>query len=153
MEKIFIRPAKIKDLNTLLAFEQELIAFERPFDSTLQSGRIHYYDIEKMITASNIRLLVAQQNDEVIGSGYARIESAKPYLLHHQHAYLGFMFVRATHRGVSINKLIMDSLTAWVASKKITELRLDVYEPNHAAINAYQKSGFIKHMVEMRKGL
>jgi len=43
-----------------------------------------------MIRASHIELLVAESEGEVIGSGYARIESAKPYLKHGRHAYLGF---------------------------------------------------------------
>jgi ribosomal protein S18 acetylase RimI-like enzyme len=32
-------------------------------------------------------------------------------------------------------------------------MRLDVYENNIAAIKAYEKAGFTKHMVEMRRGI
>lgn len=150
---IIIRKATLQDLKTLLKFEQELIDSERPYDSTLKNGQIHYYDIEKMIAADHIELLVAELDNEIIGSGYARIEDAKPYLQHQQHAYLGFMYVKPQHRGKGINKMIMDELATWSASVNITELRLDVYHKNKSAIKAYEKSGFEKHMLHMRRGI
>jgi RimJ/RimL family protein N-acetyltransferase len=150
---IQIRKATLQDLETLLQFEQELIEAERPFDKTLKPGQIHYYDIEKMITADHIELLIAQQDDEIIGSGYARIENAKPYLQHNQHAYLGFMYVTPPFRGKGINKMIMNALATWSASVNITELRLDVYHANESAVKAYEKSGFEKHMLNMRKSI
>ena len=153
MENIIIRKAVLKDLETLLSFEQALINVERPFDSTLKSGHPHYYDIEKLITATHVELVVAELEGEIIGSGYARIEDAKPYLQHQQHAYLGFMFVVPQQRGKGINKKIMDTLKAWSVSKNIAELRLDVYYKNESAIHAYEKAGFCKHMVEMRMGM
>lgn len=153
MEDILIRQARLEDLPVLYQFEQAVIAAERPFDATLKSGQIHYYDIEKMIMDTDIELLVAAINKEVVGSGYARIENAKPFLQYGRHAYLGFMYVKPQWRGKDINKKIIDALTNWVQQHNITELRLDVYQPNIAAIKAYEKAGFTKHMIEMRKGL
>ncbi len=153
MEELIIRKATLHDLDTLLAFEQGVIYTERPFDSTLKTGPLHYYDIEKMIAAPDVELVVAVLHNEVVGSGYARIENAKPYLQHMQHAYLGFMYVVPKHRGKGINKMIIDALASWAASENITELRLDVYQNNESAIKAYERSGFTKHMVAMRMGL
>lgn len=153
MQKLIIRKAILEDMDTLLTFEQGVITAERPFDCTLKSSKTHYYDIEKMITTSHVELLVAVLDKELIGCGYARIEKAKPYLKHLQHAYLGFMYVKPEHRGKGVNKMIIDALIKWSAAENITELRLDVYQENNAAIKAYEKSGFVKHMVQMRMGL
>ncbi|MEO7306940.1 MAG: GNAT family N-acetyltransferase [Ferruginibacter sp.] len=153
MEQVMIRKATLADLEILLSFEQGVINTERPFDITLKTGHTNYYDIEKMITATDIELLVAEQDHELVGCGYARIEYAKPYLQYQQHAYLGFMYVKPEHRGKGVNKMIIDALGKWSASQDITELRLDVYQPNESAIKAYERSGFVKHMVHMRKGL
>lgn len=153
MEQIIIRKAALKDLNTLLVFEQGVISAERPFDPTLKTGHTNYYDIEMMITAHHVELLVAELDNELIGCGYARIEDAKPYLQHAQHAYLGFMYVVPAQRGKGVNKMIIDALEAWSLSQHITELRLDVYHQNEAAIRAYEKYGFTKHMIAMRMGL
>ena len=150
MEQIIIRKAEQSDFDTLLIFEQGVIHAERPFDSTLKNDPINYYDIKKMIAANDVELVVATLKNKIIGSGYARIEDTKPYLKHSQHAYLGFMYVIPEFRGKGVNKLIIDALAKWSASKNIIELRLDVYHNNTPAISAYEKAGFSKHMVEMR---
>ncbi|MEA5256724.1 GNAT family N-acetyltransferase [Arcicella aquatica] len=153
MNHITIRKATFDDLETLYRFEQGVIEAERPFDKTLKNELIHYYDLEGMITASHIELLVADLEGELIGSGYARIEDAKPYLQHPKHGYLGFMYVDPNHRGKGVNMKIIQALKDWTRSQNITELRLDVYHDNISAIKAYEKIGFSKHMIEMRLGL
>jgi hypothetical protein len=42
-----------------------------------------------MIIAEHITVLVAKIDSEIVGSGYARIETAKPHLNHENYAYLG----------------------------------------------------------------
>jgi GNAT superfamily N-acetyltransferase len=153
MEGMIIRKAKEEDLPTLFHFEQGVIAAERPFDPTLKREHTNYYDLPGMINAPHILLLIAEMDGQLIGSGYARIEAAKPYLQHQQHAYLGFMYVDPPFRGKGVNRLIMDGLENWAAEQGITELRLDVYHENLPAIKAYEKTGFSKHMIEMRKPL
>jgi RimJ/RimL family protein N-acetyltransferase len=150
MNKINIRKARLEDLNILLEFEQGIITAERPFDPTLKEGKINYYDIEKMITASHIEVLIAVIDSEIVGSGYARIETAKPYLNHDNYAYLGFMYTDPKHRGKGVNANIIEALKKWCQSQNITELRLDVYNDNPSAIRAYEKVGFKKHLVNMR---
>ncbi len=152
MEEIVIRKATLNDLETLLLFEQGVINAERPFDSTLKTEPTHYYDIKEMINASHVEIVVAEIRSEIIGSGYARIESAKPYLKHQKHAYLGFMYVVPDYRGKGVIQKIIEALKQWAISQNITEMRLEVYQNNLAAIKAYEKIGFTKHMIQMRMG-
>ena len=153
MQKIIIRKARSTDLEKLLSFEQGIIAAERPFDPTLKEEKIHYYDIEKMISASHIEVLVAEIDLEIVGSGYARIAAPKPYLNHETYAYLGFMYTDLNYRGIGINSKIIESLKDWCRSQNVFELRLDVYNDNASAIKAYEKVGFKKHLINMRIGL
>lgn len=150
MHTITIRKAHPNDLEKLLEFEQGIITAERPFDPTLKEEKIHYYDIEKMISAPHIEVLVAEIDSELIGSGYARIEPAKPYLNHLNYAYLGFMYTDANHRGKGVNAKIIEALKEWCNLQDVFELRLDVYNDNTSAIKAYEKAGFKKHLVNMR---
>jgi len=150
MENIQIRKAVAADLPVLLTFEQGIIAAERPYDSSLKEGTIHYYDIAAMIAATHIEVLVAESDGVIIGSGYARIQDAKPYLKISRYAYLGFMYVVPSYRGKGVNKLVMAGLKAWAIEQGIAELRLDVYAGNEAAIKAYEKAGFAKNLIEMR---
>ncbi|MES2778171.1 MAG: GNAT family N-acetyltransferase [Bacteroidota bacterium] len=153
MYEIITRKATINDLEMLFQFEQGVIEAERPYDTTLKNGLIHYYDLKEMIDAPHVEVIVAETNSKIIGSGYARIEKAKPYLKHDHHAYLGFMFVHPEHRGKGINKKIIEALKKWAISRDVKELRLDVYFDNISAIKAYEKIGFAKHMIEMRMSL
>lgn len=151
--KINTREANLNDLAVLLEFEQGVINFERPFDSTLKEGKISYYDIEAMITADDVFVAVAVRGNVVIGSGYAQIENGKPYLKHKTYAYLGFMFVKEDSRGEGVNKLIIDALNQWICKRGIDEVRLDVYVDNPGAIRAYEKAGFKGHLLNMRMSL
>jgi GNAT superfamily N-acetyltransferase len=153
MNPITVRKADLDDLETLLRFEQGVIAAERPFDKTLGTGDIHYYDINEMITSPDFEIVVAESENKIIGSGYARIVNSKPYLKHEKNIYLGFMYVDPVHRGKGVNQKILDALKKWSISQGITEMRLDVYYDNLPAIKAYEKAGFKKHMIEMRMGL
>ena len=148
-----IRQARHTDLDILFRFEQGVIAAERPFDPTLKKDPIYYYDLPAMIDAPEVNLVVAESAEGLIGSGYARIEPAKPYLRHPLHAYLGFMYVDPAYRGKGVNQLIINDLKTWARSKGLTELRLDVYTTNDNAIRAYEKAGFTPYLINMRMGI
>lgn len=150
MPEIFIRKAVKTDLDTLLTFEQGIIEAERPFDSTLKFEKISYYDIEKMIQSQDVVVVVAIIDHNIVGSGYARIEKAKPYLKHSKYGYLGFMYTLPECRGKGVNAAIIKHLINWCKNENVNEIRLDVYNENTIAINAYAKAGFKKHLVNMR---
>jgi GNAT superfamily N-acetyltransferase len=155
MDTIIIttRKATIDDLATLYGFEQGVIAAERPYDPTLKDGEIHYYNLAEMIGAPHIELLVAEFDNSIIASGYARIEHAKPFLKHPAFAYLGFMYVRPEFRGRGVNQIIIAALKQWARSQHISEIRLEVYNNNSPAIKAYEKIGFKRLLIEMRLNL
>jgi GNAT superfamily N-acetyltransferase len=149
MSEIIVREATPEDVPTLLEFEQGVIEAERPMDSGLKEGPINYYDIERLITSPDIRLAVAEIDSELVGCGYARLDAAKPYLKYDRQSYLGFMYVRPDHRGRGINQLILDDLYRWTLSRGVTEVRLEVYPTNTAAIRAYEKAGFAPYIFQM----
>jgi len=60
------------------------------------------------------------------------------------------MYVLPAYRGKGINKKIVQALQQWAVTQNVFELRLDVYYGNEPAIKAYEKIGFLKHMIEMR---
>jgi GNAT superfamily N-acetyltransferase len=114
---------------------------------------VHYYDIEALIVSPDAKVLVAELGSEIVGSGYARLEVAESYLKHERHSYLGFMFVVPEHRGKGVNRMIMKALEAWSLSQGVTEMQLEVYTANAAALKAYEKSGYDALLLTMRKAL
>jgi GNAT superfamily N-acetyltransferase len=154
MEQLKTRPANLKDLDRLLAFEQAIIEAERPFDETIRSGNgVHYYDLEALISSPDAKVVVAELGSEIIGSGYARIETSETYLSHRRHSYLGFMYVVPEHRGKGINGMIVAELESWSFSQGVKEMQLEVYAENAAAIKAYGKAGYAPLILQMRKDL
>lgn len=151
--EIITRPATEEEIDTLLEFERGIVLAERPFDKTLKEGEIHYYDLLELIRSPNSEVMVAVTGDELIGSGYATINTAKPYLKHSRYAYLGFMYTKPEYRGKGVNQLILNALINWAKNKGITEIRLEVYNENTAAIRAYEKSGFTPNLLEMRRSI
>ena len=147
---IQIRKAKPEDIEQLLAFEQGIILAERPFDPTLRAGHFHYYDILEMIKSEEAEVLVAEINNELVGSGYAKIKEGKTYNAFQNYAYLGFMYTVPQYRGKGVNQAIIAALIEWARSKNLTEIRLEVYAGNTPAVKAYEKAGFTKNLVEMR---
>jgi ribosomal protein S18 acetylase RimI-like enzyme len=150
MHPIIVRRATTADLESLLRFEQGVVNAERPFDCTLREGPIQYYDLSQILNSENAHFVVAESGPQIVGCGFARIQSAKPYLKHRLQAYLGLMYVDLAYRGDAINGKIIDSLKQWCRSRNIDEMRLEVYHDNLAAVRAYEKAGFSKLMVEMR---
>lgn len=149
-KNITIRPAANTDLPKLAEFLQTLVDAERPFDPTLKEGEIFYYDIQELISDKATEIMVVESNNEIIGSGYAQIRSAKPYEKHEVFGYLGFMFVIPEFRGQGISGLLLTALKKWILDQGITEVRLQVYDENEAAVKAYEKAGFKKIVTTMR---
>lgn len=150
MAQINIREANMGDLNQLLQLEQRLIKAERPFDPTIEKDPVTYYNLEAMLKDEGYYVLVAESENVIVSSGYATTKSARPYLDHSVYAYLGFMYTLQEFRGRGINQRIVKRLVAWAHAKGLKEIRLTVYEENLPAIRAYEKSGFYKHLIEMR---
>jgi ribosomal protein S18 acetylase RimI-like enzyme len=150
MNRAIVRQATTEDLEDLLRFEQGIVSAERPFDRTIQDGSIHYYDIRRMLSSAEVQFVVAESNSSIVGCGFARIDAAKPYLKHRLQAYVGLIYVDPGHRGEGLSGKIIDELKRWCRSKDVAEMRLEVYHDNLAAVKAYEKAGFAKHMMEMR---
>ena len=144
------RSAALSDLGALLEFEQGIITAERPYDPTLRKGQINYYDLGELIVSEKAEVIVVEHNGKIVSSGYATIKKARHYLDHKEYAYLGFMYTHPDFRGRGLNRRVIDALKTWSKAKGLTEIRLTVYDDNAAAIKAYEKVGFKKHLIVMR---
>ena len=150
MGPIQIRIATLEDLDELLEMEQGIIEAERPFDPTIRQPPVVYYDLKGMLEDEAYYVLVAIADGRIVSSGYATSKPARPYLDHSHYAYLGFMYTLPAYRGKGINGQLIDALRIWAEEQGLAEIRLTVYPGNDSAIRAYEKRGFVKHLIEMR---
>lgn len=160
---LHIRPATHEDLPTLLNFEQGIIAAERPFDPSNKEVDVHYYRLNEMLLAENVHLVVAEEqvsekqtsekHGTIIGCGYVRIEDAEEFKKRPLHAYIGFLYLEEAHRGKGVMQSVLQHLEAWAVDRGVLELILEVYYDNQAAVRSYERFGFQKRMILMRKSL
>lgn len=147
------RAANINDLEQLRSLEQKVIDAERPYNESIRAVGAHYYDIEQLILSDQSFMLVAEVDDVLVATGYARIRKSKPSLSHEIDSYLGFMYVDPSCRGRGVNKDIVDRLISWSREQGASDYYLDVYSDNIPAVNAYIKAGFSSSMIEMKLSL
>jgi GNAT superfamily N-acetyltransferase len=147
---ITIRPAAAAELPILRTFEQGVIAAERPYDPTLRADPIRYYDLEALLASPDAALLVAEEDGQLLGSGYVRLDPAEPFLAHARYGLVGFIFVVPERRGRGISASVIRALGNWAALRGVHELRLEVYPANAPAVRAYEKLGFAPHLLTMR---
>ena len=120
-------------------------------DPTLtQDQIISYYPIKDYIDADDTEVLVAEHEQQIIGSIYGQIRPRKEFFQSTHLGYIGFMYVKAAFRGQGVTKLLVDAITAWFHQRGISEIILHVYAKNPRAIRAYEKVGFESHLIEMR---
>ncbi len=144
------REAKVDDLSQLLDLEQKVIEAEQPFNSSIKTEKTTYYDIEGLILDSDSHLIVAEDADQIIATGYAQIRRSKRSLNHDTHSYLGYMYVSPDFRRKGINQALIEQLISWSTSKGAQAIYLDVYSKNASAIKAYEKAGFEPSLLEMK---
>ncbi|MEM6316848.1 MAG: GNAT family N-acetyltransferase [Bacteroidota bacterium] len=144
------RVATLTDLPVLKEFEQGIVEAERPYNPTLKTGRISYYDLAELIESDEAEVFVGELDGQIICSGYVKIKTAKPFLQYDHYAYLGFMYVLPEYRGRGINQLLTQELLNWAKARNLSEIRLTVYDDNLPAVRAYEKAGFKKLITEMR---
>lgn len=148
-----IRSAKPEEIEHLRAFEQAIIAAERPYDETLKPDPISYYDLGALIASEDAEVAVAVMEGRLVGSGYAKKKLSRPYTSPKYHAFIGFMYVHPDFRGQSINRKVLEHLYGWARAQGLFEVRLTVYPDNEPAMRAYEKAGFVPHITEMRHQL
>ena len=152
-EKLIYRKAKVSDLLRLQYLEQKIIESERPFNSFIKSENVTYYDIKELISNKKSHVIVAEDNSNIIGTGYVQLRLSESYLKHTIHSYLGFMYTSPQYRGKGINGEILKLLISWSQKQGVNDFYMEVYSGNTAAIKAYEKINFKPCLVEMKLNL
>jgi len=153
LDRLIIREARDGDYSSLVALEQKVIDSERPYNASLKKEGAYYYDIEKLISDHDSRLVVGEISGTIVATGYVQVRRSKPALDHDCHGYLGFMYVKEEYRGLGLNKVILQDLVGWAQRRGLTDFYLDVYAENNSAVRAYEKFGFRGSLLEMKLNL
>ncbi|WP_217352958.1 hypothetical protein [Vreelandella aquamarina] len=69
LEGLIIREARDSYYSSLVALEQKVIDAERSYNASLKKEGAYYYDIEKLISDHDSRLVVGEVSGAIIATG------------------------------------------------------------------------------------
>ena len=160
-----IREMDIKDREDIDRMQFELQKYFSEIDRTHESlpykdmDDAHRY-MQKMlddVKNMNGKVFVSEEDGQVVGfiQGVI-IEHRKGddeiYDLSHKPSkdgWIGLLFVKPEFRGSGVGRELLDKMKEYFKSEECTSIRLLVLSDNIHAVSVYEKSGFLRHDLEM----
>ncbi len=99
--------------------------------------------IEALQQADEVTVFVVRQEDLIIGYCIASIKG--------KIGEIDSLFIKESHRGSELGKLLMTRCKQWFEDQAIQELKVEVAEGNEAVLPFYEMFGFKKYMTILRK--
>ena len=136
-----IRKANYDDVKTLNNFLTLLIRDESQYDLGIDKNFIVTNMYENYIEDSNKLLIVAEENDNVVGYLYGMIkpndDTYKCVI-----AKLDALYIDINYRNKKIATSLIEYFKNWAISKKAHKIEVNVWSNNIKAKHLYEKNGF-----------
>jgi len=152
-----IREASPNDIDAIVELNEQLADYHRKIDKYYKPGsetrkgfRKH---LSEIIRKRNVKILVAETGNKVVGYFIGTIEKAKPYVVPENIGRISDAFVEERYRKSGIGRMMFDELIRWFKKNKIRYIELSVDSRNETGIKAWQKFGFKEFMKRMRLDL
>ena len=105
----------------------------------------------------NGKVFVSEEDGQVVGFIQSVIIEHRKgddeiYDLSHKPSkdgWIGLLFVKPEFRGSGVGRELLDKMKEYFKSEECTSIRLLVLSDNIHAVNVYEKSGFLRHDLEM----
>ena len=141
---------EIQEINNMLT---DLIQDERKnYDSNINESYKVQEFYEKLIDSDNKIILVARDNDIILGYVYGFIQD-NGNLFNNKIAQLDALFVKEQYRGNGIARSLMKDFINWAEEKGAAYIELSVCKDNTNAINLYENEGFSIDKICLRKAI
>lgn len=162
MIELKVRLFQKKDSTKLKKLLSEFLTYTRKncsksyfiFDNYIDSKKIPYVNLilKYCLNLKNSRLLVAENNHEIIGY-IIGFTIPKPNRVLTKAGHIDSFYVSNKYRTKGVGKKLFDELSDWFKKKNCDHLELDVYDGNKKTISLYNKWGFIDCIIKMKKKL
>lgn len=148
-----ISKASFKDTNEINDMLTSLIQDERKnYDSNINENYKVEEFYEKLINNDDKRILVARDNDIILGYVYGFIQDNGSFC-NNKVAQLDALFVKEQYRGNGIARSLMKEFINWAEEKGVAYIELSVCKDNTNAISLYENEGFCIDKILLRKKL
>jgi len=141
---------EMPEINKMLT---DLIQDERKnYDSNINENYKVQEFYEKLVDNENKIILVARDNDIILGYVYGFIQD-NGNLFINKIAKLDALFVKEQYRGNGIARSLIREFINWARENEVAYVELSVCKDNTNAINLYENEGFSIDKICLRKEL
>ena len=138
---IEIRKAVSEDVKQLNNFLTLLIRDEKQYDPNINENFTVTNMYEKYINDNSRLLLVAEEDDKIVGYLYGILNYADGANLNDV-AKLDALYVEKEYRNRNIANSLINEFKKWALENKVYVLQVGVCSGNFKARNLYEKQGF-----------
>ncbi len=143
-----IRKGRIGDVERLVELWKELVDHHKNFDRGYSEFVPDVEKIQAAFYARTIRsrrsiMLVAEEDDIIIGFLFGSIASRPPVFKIQKHAFIGDLLVTKNFRRRGIGKILVDEFESWAKGKGVKFMTLAVYPENEAGMAFWKEMGFL----------
>lgn len=154
-----VRPATTEDCPKLIEVFTEGATFHvqgqpdifRPVAEPLHNAEF----LSQVLANEDATIFVAEREGEIIGATRLQVRESQslPHFVARRYIEVSELVVMPAARRLGVGQALMAAAEDWARSKRLAELELLVWGFNDAALNLYQKLGYITMARRMRKNL
>lgn len=155
-EPMIIRTAKKSDLSGLMKLLEEMVVYHMKIDRYYKSFSKYSglkEEAESWLSNKDMKVLVAEDNDELIGYAQVSVEDAPAYAAVRKIGVVYDMYVLEPYRRKGIAEMLFNEALDWFGSKKIKNIELSVDARNAAGVKYWESLGFFIYKFRMRLDL
>jgi ribosomal protein S18 acetylase RimI-like enzyme len=152
---IVVRPATRDDLPALGRLGASLVRAHHDFDperfiaASPQTETGYASFLGTQLATPTVSVLVAEENEAVIGYTYAGVEGRDYMSLRGPAGVLYDIVVDPRHRQHGVGRLLLDATLAFLKSHGARQVVLSTAVRNEAAQRLFERAGFRRTMIEM----
>jgi GNAT superfamily N-acetyltransferase len=145
---MIIRKAKLKEINEISELFSKISKYHQKlnpkiFDLKKDLGPKYKKHVTNSIHSKNSLLLVAEENNKIVGMCLADLGSRPPVFKVRKIGNLSDAYVLPAYRKKGISKAFLEESFKWFKSKGIKRVEAGVYFDNKVARETWKKQGFI----------
>jgi ribosomal protein S18 acetylase RimI-like enzyme len=159
MMDITIRKVNIADYEKILPLMDSINKLHRQehpeiFQEPIENNNDNDY-LREQILDENVGFFVAESAGDILGYIHASVRETPPIsiLVPRRYATIESLVVRQDVHRCGIGRLLMNAIRKWAKSIEVTNIDLNVYDFNQAALLFYENLGYKTYSRRMKKSI
>ncbi len=140
---------RLKELKLLAKKEES--KYSRLLKPLPDARRCYLNYLKADLAKRNRKIFIALEDDEIVGMVVVKILKALPVSKYDKKGYISNLYVREPFRNRGAGKKLVQKAMAWLRSKDIPNVFLEIHSKNLSAQDLYRKLGFKDYFVKMTK--